>query len=79
VDHRTHATSDPAWQCRLFNVAMRFGAVRLMVAYDSFRNKNVQPEDQTAQGYAHVDILRFIKVSTACSEAPSLAPSLAPL
>ena len=41
---------------------MRFGAVRLLVAYDAYRNKNVQPEDQTAQGYAHVDILRFIQV-----------------
>ena len=26
VDSRVHATSDAAWLCRLFNVAMKFGA-----------------------------------------------------
>ena len=60
-DPRIHGTTDAAWMCRLFNVSMKFGAVRLVVTYDAYRNKNVQPEDQTAQGYAHVDVLRLIE------------------
>ena len=44
VDSRVHATSDAAWLCRLFNVAMKFGAVRMFAAYDAYRNKNLQNE-----------------------------------
>ena len=53
VDSRVHATSDAAWLCRLFNVAMKFGAVRMLAAYDAYRNKNLQNEVCYSFSVAH--------------------------
>ena len=53
----------------MLNVAMRFGAVRMLVGYDTYRNKSVQPADQRCDGYVHVDIPRLVEAITAGKEA----------
>ena len=53
----------------MLNVAMRFGAVRMLVGYDTYRNKSVQPADQRCDGYVHVDIPRLVEAISAGKEA----------
>jgi hypothetical protein len=65
ISARADISLRAGWLSRMLNVAMRFGAVRMLVGYDTYRNKSVQPTDQRCDGYVHVDVPRLVEAISA--------------
>lgn len=58
-DSRDHGSKDLRWMAQLFNVCSHFSATRLIVTYDGYKNKSLDPLDQVPSLYSSFLALFF--------------------
>ena len=60
---KDHGSTDLQWIAQLFNISMHFGATRLIVTLDGYKNKNLDPLDQVLSYiFTHVKLFLYVNL-----------------